>query len=82
MIHIGQIIAEEMQKRGCTKAWLAKQLYCHPTNIGKLLKRQSVDTEQLLKISKIMGINFFEYYAQEFMQEKISVKQENYSISK
>ncbi|MBQ3656026.1 MAG: helix-turn-helix domain-containing protein [Bacteroidales bacterium] len=70
MIHIGQIIEQEMQKRGCTKVWLAKQLYCHRTNIGNILKRQSIDTEQLLKISKILQVNFFEYYTQEYESEK------------
>lgn len=70
MIHIGQIIEQEMVKRGCTKAWLAKQLFCHRTNIGNILKRQSIDTEQLLKISKILQVNFFEYYKQEYESEK------------
>ena len=70
MVHIGQIIEQEMQKRGCTKAWLAKQLYCHRTNISNILKRQSIDTEQLLRISQILQINFFEYYTQEFECEK------------
>ncbi|MCR4561538.1 MAG: XRE family transcriptional regulator [Bacteroidales bacterium] len=70
MIHIGQIIEQEMVKRGCTKAWLATQLFCHRTNIGNILKRQSIDTEQLLKISKILQVNFFEYYTQEYESEK------------
>ncbi len=66
MVHIGHIIEQELQKRGCTKTWLAKQLYCHRTNVGNILKRQSIDTEQLLKISKAMGVNFFEYYIKEY----------------
>lgn len=65
-MHIGHIIEQELQKRGCTKMWLAKQLYCHRTNVGNILKRQSIDTEQLLKISKAMGVNFFEYYIKEY----------------
>ncbi len=65
-MHIGHIIEQELQKRGCTKTWLAKQLYCHRTNVGNILKRQSIDTEQLLKISKAMEVNFFEYYIKEY----------------
>lgn len=65
-MHIGHIIEQELQKRGCTKTWLAKQLYCHRTNVGNILKRQSIDTEQLLIISKAMGVNFFEYYIKEY----------------
>lgn len=72
-MHIGHIIEQELQKRGCTKTWLAKQLYCHRTNVGNILKRQSIDTEQLLKISKAMGVNFFEYYIKEYEdREKFS----------
>lgn len=65
-MHIGHIIEQELQKRGCTKTWLAKQLYCHRTNVGNILKRQSIDTEQLLKISKAMEVNFFEYHIKEY----------------
>lgn len=70
MIHIGQIIEEKLQERGASKAWLAEKLYCHRTNIGNILKRQSIDTEQLLKISLILQTNFFEYYTQEYEREK------------
>ncbi|MBO4373329.1 MAG: helix-turn-helix domain-containing protein [Bacteroidales bacterium] len=69
MLHIGHIIEDELNKRGCTKAWLAKQLYCHRTNIANILKRQSIDTDQLLRISKILGVNFFDYYTKELMRE-------------
>lgn len=70
MVHIGHLIEEELNNRGCTKAWLAKQLYCHRTNVGNILKRQSIDTEQLMKISKVMKVNFFQYYTQEYESEK------------
>lgn len=70
MVNIGKLIEQEMQKRGCTKAWLAQKLYCHRTNIGNILHRQSIDTEQLLKISLVLQVNFFEYYMQEYEREK------------
>jgi len=67
-----------MQKRGCTKVWLAKQLYCHRTNIGNILKRQSIDTNQLFLISKILQVDFFELYVQEFERENNYRKREKY----
>ena len=72
MIHIGKKIEEAFVKRGCTKTWLAEQINCDHSNINHIFKRQSIDTELLVKLSNALGVNFFEYYLQELNSEKFS----------
>ena len=74
MIHIGKLIEQKLQERGASKAWLASKLYCHRTNINDIIRRQSIDTEQLLQISKILNCNFFEYYEKELSETEPAVK--------
>ena len=65
MIHIGNIIEKELHKQERTVTWLAKNLCCDRTNVYKIFKKQSIDTELLLRISLVMNVNFFEYYKTE-----------------
>lgn len=66
MIHIGQIIEQELRHQERSVAWFAKKLYCDRTNVYKIFKRQSIDTELLLRISYVLHINFFRFYLQEY----------------
>jgi plasmid maintenance system antidote protein VapI len=68
-IHIGKIIKEEFQKRGCSKSWFAIQINCDRTNINKIFERQSIDTDLLLKISKVLEVDLFQYYQNEINRE-------------
>ena len=65
MIHIGGLIKVEMQRQGRSVSWLARQLYCDRRNVYDIFKRQSIDTQQLLRISQLLGHNFFAYYLSE-----------------
>ena len=62
IIHIGELIENRLKKNGQTKVWLAKQLGCEYNNIYRLLKRPSLDSFLLSRISKILEFNFFDYY--------------------
>jgi hypothetical protein len=62
MVHIGKLI--DRQERSIT--WFAKRLYCDRSNVYAIFKRQSIDTEQLLRISIILKYNFFKPYFQEY----------------
>lgn len=62
MIHIGQLIEEELHRQERSVAWFARQLYCDRTNVYDIFKRQSLDTELLLRISMVLNHNFFDYY--------------------
>lgn len=66
MIYIGQIIKTELERQERTITWFASKLYCDRTNVYKIFKRNSIDSDLLLRISLILEHNFFSYYLNEF----------------
>lgn len=66
MIHIGQLIEEELHRQERSVTWFANKLYCDRTNVYKIFKKQSIDTELLLRVSLILNNDFFQYYSQAF----------------
>jgi len=68
MIHIGELIKKELQHQERSVSWLAKQLYCDRTNVYDIFRRQSLDTELLLRISIILKYNFFQSYIQKYKE--------------
>ncbi|MBP3843373.1 MAG: helix-turn-helix transcriptional regulator [Prevotella sp.] len=65
MIHIGQQIRQKVGERGKTSVWLARELGCHRTNVYKIYEKPTIDTGVLLRISRILHVDFFEYYSAE-----------------
>ena len=65
MIHIGELIKAEVQRQGRSVSWLARELHCDRSNVYDIFKRQSIDTQQLLRISQLLGRNFFHCYIEE-----------------
>lgn len=63
--HIGQMIKGVLKSRHLSGAWLALQLGCDRTNIYKMFKKSTIDTQLLLKISIILEHDFFEMYSSE-----------------
>lgn len=45
--------------------WFANELACSRTNVYKIFSKQSIDTYDLLRISKILEFDFFEVYSKE-----------------
>lgn len=68
-IHIGHIIQEELRSQGRTVTWLAKQLNLHRRACYRIFNNYSINTQQLLRISQLLGRNFFEDYFTQFQQE-------------
>ncbi len=64
VIHIGSIIREELRRQGKTNGWLARTINVHPRTINKIFLKSVIDTEQLLQISRAMGIDFFRLYSE------------------
>ena len=62
--HIGSLIKEELAKQERTVSWFARKLSCDRTNIYKLFRRSTIDTELLLRISRILGRDFFRHYSE------------------
>ncbi|MCM1347946.1 MAG: XRE family transcriptional regulator [Firmicutes bacterium] len=62
-ISIGAMIEAELHRQERTTVWFARKLGCNRTNAYKIFKRQSIDTELLLKISQILQYDFFSVYS-------------------
>ncbi len=62
-IHIGSAIKEELNRQGRTTVWLAEQLGCHRTNLYNIYEKRTIDTGVLLRICRIMDIDFFKQYS-------------------
>lgn len=63
MIHIGKLIEEELHRQERSVTWFANKLYCERTNVYKIFKKHTIDTELLLRISLILHKDFFQYYS-------------------
>jgi hypothetical protein len=69
MIHIGKVIEKVLRDQGKTVTWFTRSLYCDRTNVYKIFQRESVDSEMLYRISKILSHDFFKYYSKELEED-------------
>lgn len=69
MLHIGKLIEEELHRQERSVTWFANKLYCDRTNVYKIFKKQSIDTELLLRISHILNKDFFRSYSEAFNEK-------------
>ncbi|WP_298455850.1 XRE family transcriptional regulator [uncultured Prevotella sp.] len=60
---IGQMIKAKLRERKQSVVWFAGQLECSRTNIYKIFKKNSIDTDELMKISLILDYDFFKIYS-------------------
>lgn len=68
-IHIGHLILEQLRKDKRSVGWLAREIHCTRNNVYKIFNKSSLDADLILRISKSMNFNFFQYYAAEFLKE-------------
>ena len=68
LMHIGQLIAQEMHRQERSPSWLARHICCDRTNVYKIFQRESIDTSLLMRISKALNRNFFEELAEFYEQ--------------
>lgn len=61
-LHIGSLIKEELERQERTVSWFARKLCCDRSNVYKLFRRPTIDTELLLRVSQILHHDFFLYY--------------------
>lgn len=63
-MEIGAIIKKRLRESSHSVVWLAEQLGCSRTNIYKMFNKRTIDTNELLKISKILSFDFFGLYSE------------------
>ena len=61
-VHIGKTIEQVLREQGRSVSWFAKQICCERTNVYSIFQRASIDTELLLRISRVLSYDFFEEY--------------------
>lgn len=65
VMHIGKRIKQKLAEQGKTSLWLAQQLSYNRTTMYKIYDKASLDTQMLLRISRIMQYDFFKEFSQE-----------------
>lgn len=70
MVHIGELIKQTLKQRRKSVVWFAGELSCSRTNVYKIFSKQSIDTYDLMRISRILDYNFFEIYCKELKNQE------------
>lgn len=68
MVHIGNIIKEELDRQERTPTWLARKINCERTNVYYIFKQQSINTDMLMQISRALNVDFFRFYSDEYCE--------------
>lgn len=68
MIPIGQQIEAELRRQERSVSWFARKLCCNRQNVYDIFHRTNIDAELLLRISLILGHNFFDEYTEIYNQ--------------
>jgi len=63
-IHIGLIIREELRRQGKSNRWFAEQLNINQRTVNKIFDKKCIDTQQLLRISRVLKVDFFKYFSE------------------
>ena len=61
-VHLGEIIKEQLDLVGMNNAELGRRINTSRQNIDKILKKSSIDSEQLFKIGQALNYDFFNHY--------------------
>jgi predicted XRE-type DNA-binding protein len=75
-IHIGNLIMDYLKTVDRPQAFLAKSLNMASTNISKLLRKKSIETDKLFGISMALDRNFFALYCND-----PDLIEENYTLT-
>lgn len=74
-LHIGNLIHDVLTEEGRKPSWLAKKLHYDNSNIYRIFKNETINTQVLLRISLILKHDFFNHYS--MIIQSCDVKSEN-----
>ena len=63
-LHIGNLIQKKLVELRIGPTEFARMINTSKQNVYAIFKRKSIDTDQLLLISKVLRFNFFRYYSE------------------
>lgn len=69
-IQIGQVIKYELRRQGKSNKWLAERIHVNPRTINKIFLKNIIDTNQLMIISRALGVDFFKHFSVQFEESK------------
>ena len=81
-IHIGNKVKEIAEARGIAKAELGRRLNMSSTNVHKIFKRESIDTQLLSNISVALEHNFFQYFMEAYRSDEMTALTEKLEVYK
>jgi len=61
-IHIGQIIKKEVKLSDMSVKDFAESINCSRRNVYAIFGKESIDTNMLINISRVLGKNLFKHY--------------------
>ena len=65
-VHVGEMVAEVMYQQHVSKQDFADRIATDCSNVYRILKKESIETNQLYRYSKELNHNFFRDLADEF----------------
>ena len=68
--HIGREIKKHIETNGIKIGWLCQQLHCHRNTIYNIYERKWIDTQMLMRISKVLKRDFFAEFSQYYQEHK------------
>ena len=74
MIDIGTLIKEEIENQDRTISWLARKLNRNRAAVYRLLRKNSIDTQTLSEISRLLHRDFFIELSKDIFADDISEK--------
>lgn len=69
MVHIGNLIRQELSGQRRSVSWLAHELYTDRSNMYRILKKADLDTALLRRISVVLHHDFFKYFSDDLHDE-------------
>lgn len=68
-IQIGELIKKQFLKSGLLVEDFAESIGCNRDNVYDIFRRERINTDQLLKISKVLKYDFFKTYSEQISNE-------------
>lgn len=59
-LHIGNMIRAELKAQGRTVTWFAQAIHTDRTNVYKILSKDTIDLQLLIRISKLLHRDFLQ----------------------
>ena len=73
--HIGDLIKRTLDEGGHTVQWLAQKIHCQRRNVYGIFNRDTMNTDQLLKISLALKTNLFLFFSEKMDKNEFASPQ-------